>query len=298
MSIHDLAVSVVVNTFNHEQFIFRCIEGIVSQDFIEEFEILVIDDASTDSTISILDTIKVPSHCILRVVRLETNEHSMGLWPGLSHIRSSNSTFVAFCDGDDYWIDKGKLARQVQEMRALSEIVLVHTDYYLLEKKSSGWIQIERSNKELAKAINTKTAFDLINGNSIKSSTALIRRDAIDFAFFENALGIPAKDWLLFLIVVTKGKILFMNEKSTVHRVTTRGIWNGLDVEGKTQIKDSVAWYCASHFPDQVIRDVFREKVANDWIRKKISNSKIYQHIKHSKHTISNLVSKLVRKSN
>lgn len=277
MQTPDTEVSVIVNTYNHEKFILRCIEGIINQKFDEPIEIIVIDDASSDSTLEILEDIEVPHNFSIKVIALQNNEHSAGLWPGLDFIKQSKSDFLAFCDGDDYWIDDKKIAKQIKEMRNGSNVGLVHTDYFTLEYADSQMILKERTQSDVSKASKVKTAFDLLHGNNIKSSTALIRREMIDFSFFEGALNIPAKDWLLFLTVVLRSDVHFIDERTTVHRVTSKGIWNGINPQSRMQIKDSIAWYCAALFPEEVVREAFRRKVAIQYFRKMLSQSSLYR---------------------
>jgi len=273
-------VTVIINTFNHEDYILQCLQSVMKQNFEGRLEILVIDDASTDRTYEILreNSINVPHH--IRIVRLNENEHSKGLWPGLAQIKDTKAEFLAFCDGDDFWIDQNKLTKQISKIRSSTNIGIVHTDYYSLEQIESKWIQKERSEKEISKARQTLSSLDLIEGNNVKSSTALIRKSAIDFTFVENAKTIPAKDWLLFLTVGINHKIVFLDEKTTVHRISEKGIWNGLEREVKSQIKEAIAWYCAASFPNIEIRNLFRKRVSYIYCRNLLAESMIGSYVK------------------
>ena len=292
----EFAVTVVVNTFNHEDFILQCIESIASQDFKEEFEILIIDDASTDKTNELVCSISEFYPCSIRIVSLETNEYSKGLWPGSRYFRESNSEFLAFCDGDDYWIDTEKISKQVSTLRNFPEINIVHTDYFLLQRIGERWHQTSRAKSDVVKAEETITARDLVYGNNIKTSTVLMRKDHIDFSFFEDARSVPAKDWLLFLTSTINGKALFMSEKTVCHRVTDKGIWNGLNELEKFEVKNSLSWYCATYFPDKEIREVFRNKVILEWLRKKISSSALYKPLRMFRMSLKIIKSAVKRK--
>lgn len=280
MVANDPVVTVVINTFNQEEFIIQCIQSVARQNFSERFEIVVIDDASSDLTHEILrkNLINFPGN--IKLIRLEENEYSKGLWPGLNYIKEANGQFLAFCDGDDFWIDENKLTKQVCKIRSSSDIGIVHTDYFLLEQNGSKWVQNERSKLGVSQAALTTSSLDLIEGNNIKTSTALVKKNAIDFAFFENATHIPSKDWLLFLTVGVKHRISFMNEKTAVHRISSKGIWNGLPRDKQNQIGNSVAWYCAAHFPNNEIQNLFKRKVSREWYQEQLLKSKSGKYIK------------------
>lgn len=104
-------VSVAVLTYNSEATIRQCIDSILMQDVNFDFEIVVGDDCSTDSTPLILSDYsqQIPNKFVLLL-----NEKNEGISRNnikvLSHC---NGEYVAMCEGDDYWLDKEKLSRQV-----------------------------------------------------------------------------------------------------------------------------------------------------------------------------------------
>ena len=55
-----LSISIIVPVFNAEKYLKRCVESILNQNFNKPFEIILIDDASTDDSINILKRFKSP----------------------------------------------------------------------------------------------------------------------------------------------------------------------------------------------------------------------------------------------
>lgn len=105
-------VSVAVLTYNSESTIRQCIDSILMQEADFDYEIVVGDDCSTDGTPGILADYskRYPSKFVL--LMNETNEGvSRNNNKVLSHC---NGKYVAMCEGDDYWLDKEKLSRQVK----------------------------------------------------------------------------------------------------------------------------------------------------------------------------------------
>lgn len=90
-------VSVIIPAFNTEDYIRRCIESVLNQT-LQDFEIICVDDFSTDSTTAIINEIRQKDNRI----RLISNESNLG--PGISRSRGcdhAQGEYVFFLDGDD-----------------------------------------------------------------------------------------------------------------------------------------------------------------------------------------------------
>lgn len=272
-------VSVVIHTYNHENYISKCIEGVISQDYFSKIKIIVIDDASTDSTLNICRKFQKIYPKNIEIIALETNEHSQGFFTGLSTYQRLESKYIAWCDGDDYWTDISKIRKQVSFLEANPAIGIVHTDYiYLKQKqKENEFESVSRLKFENEKAKNYKNVRDLVSGNHVKQSTAVMILDAIDFNFVGAAAGIDARDWLILVSASRSYGIYYIQEPTSSVRVTKKGIWNGATSDVNRERKDLVRWYCAAQLPASELRDAFRQAVVADWIRNLIAKSSIYK---------------------
>lgn len=112
------AVSVVIPAYNAAWCVGKAIDSVLAQTFTD-FELLVVDDGSTDDTASALARFGKA----IRVIR----QHNGGLSCARNAgIRASRGEFVAFLDADDWWLPD-KLARQVTLMRAQPTVGFVST---------------------------------------------------------------------------------------------------------------------------------------------------------------------------
>lgn len=109
---HDITVSVIVLTYNHEAYLSQALDSILMQNTDFRYEILVGNDASTDRTGEILQSyadrypdIILPFH---RPQNLGAPRNAYEL------LLKTRGKYLAFCEGDDFWTDPGKLARQVE----------------------------------------------------------------------------------------------------------------------------------------------------------------------------------------
>ena len=106
-----MKVSVPICAYNHENYIAQAIESVLAQEVDFEYEIVIGDDCSTDGTVAI---IKQYQRDHPGKIRLIENRENLGWIKNdvLVH-RSCNGEYLAALEGDDYWISKDKLARQV-----------------------------------------------------------------------------------------------------------------------------------------------------------------------------------------
>ena len=90
-------VSVIVAAHNEERFIGRCLRSLVAQQFPrDKYDVIVVDDGSTDKTETILDT-------FADEVKILRNQENLGLPASLNKaITSTRSKFVVRVDADDY----------------------------------------------------------------------------------------------------------------------------------------------------------------------------------------------------
>ncbi len=104
-------VSVIVATYNHEKYIGKALESIVSQETDFEIEALVGDDASKDGTGKIVEEYGRSYHNIIKPIIRRKN---LGAFKNiLDLIKRAEGEYIAFLEGDDYWIDEHKLQKQI-----------------------------------------------------------------------------------------------------------------------------------------------------------------------------------------
>ena len=120
------SVSVVITTYNRCELVGDAIESVLAQTY-SDFELFVVDDASTDDTQAVVE-----SHDDNRLtyVRHETNRHLSAARN--TGIKRANGKYIAFLDDDDEWVET-KLERQIKRFEAASEqvgLVYCWMDYY------------------------------------------------------------------------------------------------------------------------------------------------------------------------
>lgn len=123
MSVNNPLVSVIIPVKNREKTIGYCLDSVLAQSF-SQFEVIVVDDGSTDATVERVCSINDSR------IRLIKSSQSRGAQAARNvGIRAARANWVAFQDSDDEWLPQ-KLKQQIEVLnsRNWSERLLIHGD--------------------------------------------------------------------------------------------------------------------------------------------------------------------------
>ena len=231
-----MKVSVIVLCYNHEKYIAQCLESIIDQNFSESYEILVGDDCSTDGSREIIDDFKKKYPEL--IVEVFPNRN---LGPNPNYLNCYSKTkgkYIAFCEGDDYWIDKHKLQKQVDFLQNNQDYGGVCTNNSWLYADSG-----ERRDSVLEEGIITFEK--LTKSNVINSQSTLFRKDILkDLSWLSN---LKIGDWPLHLILTAQKPYYRLPEIMTLYRVHGGGIHSQLKQTQKLKNILAVQQSCLSN---------------------------------------------------
>lgn len=185
------AVSVVVPAFNRSTLLRRAIDSVLAQTF-GDFELIVVDDASTDDTEASVRAYRDPR------VRYLRQPQNAGVSAARNRgIRESRGDYVAFLDCDDEWLP-GKLAAQVARLQASPpEVGLIYTGVESVAADGTRRVKCSRARGDVYREM---LAQNVVHGGG---SNVLLRRDAVAAAgFFDEAL--PAIEDYEYWVRVTR----------------------------------------------------------------------------------------------
>lgn len=114
--------SILCAVYNHEYFIDRMVSSLVSQSF-DDIEILILDDCSSDSSLERLRIWQRRLPGVIKIVSMRENIVSQNKSPMELLIRLCSGRFIAFCDGDDFWVDQDRLQRQIHFLEQRQDLV-------------------------------------------------------------------------------------------------------------------------------------------------------------------------------
>lgn len=207
--------------YNQEAYIRDCLEGFVMQKTNFRFEAIVHDDASTDGTAAIIKEYADKYPDIIKPI-LETENQYSKHDGSLGRIMNEHThgKYVAYCEGDDYWIDSHKLQKQVDVLEENHEYSFCYTGFINVNENGH---EICRPNYEhfMEEAYSGDILIDLLGGNFIMTCTTCFRRDVI---MSELNASVPCKyDYSLFLTASVLGKAYYISSKTAAYRKTSTG---------------------------------------------------------------------------
>lgn len=208
MIIDDTLVSIITPTYNHEKYIKECINSVLQQAY-SNWEMIIVDDGSSDNTYSIAkefastdSRIRVFTQKNIGIFRLsETYNFALS---------QSNGKYVAVLEGDDVWLPE-KLSLQVMELEANEKVVLSYGQAYSSTtdlKSNYGLTDFSSKSNEvlLNNPVGSATNV-LLFANFIVALTVLIRRTALDkIGGFQQSHKLPLVDLTTWIELSLCGK--------------------------------------------------------------------------------------------
>ena len=214
------AVSVIMITYNHADYVKKAIEGVLMQKTTFKIDLIISNDASTDATNQVIEqSIKdLPENVSVRYFNKTTN---IGMMPNfLFVLQQATSPYIAQCDGDDYWTDELKLQKQFDFLEANSQYQICH--HNVLEKRG---LKYRKRNHKKMTDVSTDLK-RLAAGNFVHSSSIMIRNIVRIFPeYFSTAEN---GDYFLLLLTARHGKIKYLNEVMSVYRIHNTSSWSSM----------------------------------------------------------------------
>lgn len=230
-------VSVSVATYQHENHIRQCLEGILKQKTSFKYEVIIGEDESDDNTRSICLEYanKYPNKIRLFLRNRKTsqcflNNEFLGRFNGIWCRMSARGKYIAICEGDDYWTDPLKLQKQVDYLQENNECSLVFTNYSE---------EYDNNKLILNKEISDYSFSGIFKANPIRTVSCCFRKSYLDELMFTLSQNHEFLDLSIFLFMAYKGKIGLINEDTCVYRHHYSSVTHSRKIESKLNFINS-----------------------------------------------------------
>jgi len=198
-----IRVSAIIPAYNNATTLRRAIHSVLAQDY-KEFEVIVVDDGSTDSTPEVLAEYGEEIHIIRQRNRGAAAARNAG-------VRGSCGDYLAFLDGDDEWLP-GKLRIMVVALDKSPDAALAYSDFINVSPTGERTIKIPMS--------GSPTLDDLLRDGVAFFPTAIVmRRVAFEACggFCEEFPGAGFEDSFMGLIAREQGEFVHVPQPLSVY---------------------------------------------------------------------------------
>lgn len=220
----NLTVSVIIPTYNRAHLVGRAIQSVLNQTY-QDFELIIVDDGSTDNTDDIIKEFQKKDKRI-KYIRHEKNKG--GSAARNSGIKVSRGEYIAFLDSDDEWFIE-KLKRQMKFFKNASpEVSVVYTGFIYKD---------ELGGNTCKQYIPKKRCYiyeDILAENCVgTTSTVLIKRKCFEkVEIFDENLP-SCQDWEMWIRIAKEYQFDFIEDPLVTYHIHKSRISTDLEAEIK-----------------------------------------------------------------
>ena len=203
------AVTVIIPVYNGENYLAEAIDSVLNQT-CQDYNVLVVDDGSTDGTWAIVERYMVDHPGVVQGLRKENGGTATALNMG---IRAAQSKYIAWLSHDDRFVPH-KLETQLRVLREQPEAVGVYSDYAYINAASDYIGRAIAVTYPPAHMMRHLLQFVFINGSTL----VVERRCLQEVGLFDETLRY-SHDALMWLYLVQRYQLAYVPEALTEYRL-------------------------------------------------------------------------------
>ena len=210
-----MKLSVFVVTYNQEQYIRQCLDSIVMQQINFDYEVIIGEDCSTDSTSQICDEY-AEKYPFIHVYHHQKNLGLVKNWEFV--LNRCTGEYVAMIEGDDYWTNPNKLQTQVAYLEAHTDCQIcfykpsvVFTEYVKEDQKKRDTLIFEHLRPKIYSRTEVYEKWTILTG------TVMYRNPSVKYKFSSK---IDIVDTFFFLSLMENGSADCIEFDGTAYRRT------------------------------------------------------------------------------
>ena len=258
-----MKVSIICTNYNKGDWVREAIDSFLNQKTNFDFEIIIIDDASTDHSYEIIQEYQNKFPEKVRTFRNEVNLGITRTWKKVC--QEAKGQYIARCDSDDFWTDPFKLQKQVDLLDASTDSQWSNTEFDMVDLDGNLIQKDAFANKALP-LIDSYEEMLVMKGMTMASTWL------VDTALMQDVsaqISDTAADdtFELQLELFKRTKISFLSDSTTVYRMNLGSDSKPMTLETAerrfTGILDSQIKYL-NKYPDQDIQRISHLALVKD----------------------------------
>ena len=258
-----MKVSIICTNYNKGDWVREAMDSFLNQKTNFDFEIIIIDDASTDHSYEIIQEYQNKFPEKVRTFRNEVNLGIARTWKKVC--QEAKGQYIARCDSDDFWTDPLKLQKQVDLLDASTDSLWSNTEFDMVDLDGNIFQKDAFANKALP-LIDSYEEMLVMKGMTMASTWL------VDTALMQDVsaqISDTATDdtFELQLELFKRTKISFLSDSTTVYRMNLGSDSKPMTLETAerrfTGILDSQIKYL-NKYPDQDIQRISHLALVKD----------------------------------
>jgi glycosyltransferase involved in cell wall biosynthesis len=239
----EVFITILMPIYNEEQALARALESILMQRTSYAYQILVIDDGSTDNSFEI---IKKYRELYPDILSYEKNEKNIGLlrtlFKGYSRITTKYFTVL---DGDDFWLCEDKIQKAISFLEANSDFTIYGSNTLVREKsllrKMNNHPSVNFTFQDIPVFLQTSSAF-------FRNVFTKFEMEEIERTYFETPFAKCFEgDVFRDLFALNKGRGYYEDSVDSVYNITNLGNWTKLSEKDK-MIENTKLFYIMNEY--------------------------------------------------
>jgi len=214
----SVKVSVAMLTYNHEKYIAQAIESVLMQETDFDYEIVIGEDCSTDKTREIVIEYQKKHPDKIQLLLPEKN-----IGANANYIQTNyacNGEYLAYLEGDDFWIDREKLQKQVSFLDDNTELSMCFTGARKIDEKGA----LIYDNMVAERYRKTLSQKDLLSDYVPPALTVMTRRYPLVFPKCSHR--IINLDYFESVMLTEYGDAGYLSDITACSRMHGGGIWS------------------------------------------------------------------------
>ena len=220
-------IGVGVLTYNHEEYIIDCLNGIYKQVGNFKIELTIIDDCSPDNTAKYIDEFLKNNKNRQIKVKYIKNQQNVGMIQNMKTLikNFSGTDYFTFCEGDDCWISSLRIDKFIQFMNNHRSVSVAFNGFYLYD-------QLQCLQKNIIHAYENKNFYNTRNLIGTRNfignfSCCFYDSDYLD-KIADSLYDSTLYDFLFNTIYSMYGFIGYLHDFLSIYRFHSGSLWSSM----------------------------------------------------------------------
>jgi len=219
-------LTVLVITYNHENYLKKCLDSILSQKTDFDFKINIVDDCSTDKSTSIAMQYQ---SSFPRIITATVRATNLGVEENIFlGVQAVNTKYYATIEGDDCWCDDNKLQRQVDALESTPGASFCGHNSYIIKNEVINKAMFSSKKHNIRSIYKFPKNFSKKNFVKVHPSSRVYRTASIDFANLKYK-GSVVWDSSAYWYFLSKGSLVYIDQIMSHYNYTGEGLYSSAD---------------------------------------------------------------------